>query len=372
MDGVGMTAKNYADYIHQSGKGVCVVTADTPGFNYTEQYKILRYKSFPIPTRNPYRFGLPILDRRFSSELRNTQFDIIHAHCPFATGKLAMKIAKEQHIPVVATFHSKYRQDFQHSIPINAVVDMMVRQIVKFYEQADEVWIPQASVEPTLREYGYKGQVQVVDNGNDFVTSQHLYEKLRTEMRAELSINANQTMLLFVGQHIWEKNIGFILDSLALIKHLPFKLYMIGTGYAVADIKSKIKQLGLSSKVEMVGNILDRNKLKRYYAAADMFLFPSLYDNAPLVVREAAALQTPALMISGSTAAEIIRDGDNGFLCKNDTKQYAERIRYLMEHQEQIRNVGLRASKTIARSWEDVVAEVLGRYDEIIKSYKRK
>ena len=44
------------------------------------------------------------------------------------------------------------------------------------------------------------------------------------------------------------------------------------------------------------------------------FTFPSLYDNAPMVVREAAVMGTPAVLVAGSDAAEIIHDGANGFV----------------------------------------------------------
>ena len=190
-------------------------------------------------------------------------------------------------------------------------------------------------------------------------------------MRGELGIHADQTMMLFVGQHIWEKNIGFILDALKLIHHLPFRLYMIGTGYAECQIRQIIRKNKMEQKVIMLGMINDRETLRRYYAAADLFLFPSLYDNAPLVVREAAALQTPSVMIQGSTASEIIRDNYNGFLTPNDVQLYANAIRRLMENPHLRREVGVNASKTIARSWENVVEEVIARYQDIQKRYKQ-
>lgn len=272
----------------------------------------------------------------------------------------------------MATFHSKYRQDFEHNVPNKDIVDMMVKRVIRFYEKADEVWIPQAAVEPTLREYGYKGAVTVVENGNDFSTPEEEIMIMRREMREELGLLPEETMLLFVGQHIWEKNIGFILDALALIKDKPFQLFMVGTGYAVHDIRVKIKQLGLSGKVTLLGNINDRERLKRIDAAADLFLFPSLYDNAPLVVREAAAMHTPALMLSESTAAEVINPDVNGFLTPNDLQAYADRISYLMEHHDILQAAGKIASNTIARSWEDVMNEVILRYRDIQQSYKIK
>ena len=191
-------------------------------------------------------------------------------------------------------------------------------------------------------------------------------------MRAELGMMPNEVMLLFVGQHIWEKNIGFILDALALIKDKPFHLFMVGTGYAVRDIRTKIGQLGLEHRVTMLGNIHDRERLKRIDAAADLFLFPSLYDNAPLVVREAAAMHTPALMLQEATAAEVIQTDVNGFLTPNDLQAYADRIVYLMAHPNLLQKAGDRASVTIARSWENVIDEVILRYRDIQQSYKLK
>lgn len=374
MDGVALTVQNYAYWLREQGKEVCVVTPYAPHSQEILQaakYQLERYVSIPIPMRKPYRFGIPYLDYKFLNHLHAKQFSIIHAHCPFTAGMLARQVATKQHIPLVATFHSKYRQDFERALRYKPIVDRVVNYIVRFYEQADEVWIPQAAVEPTLREYGYKGKVVVVDNGNDFVSPPQEVEQMRTLQRARLQLNDKQTMLLFVGQHIWEKNIAFILDALALIPHLPWKLYMIGTGYAKSDIQKKINQLGLSEKVIMVGSILDREMLKRYYAAADMFLFPSLYDNAPLVVREAAAMHTPALLLQDATAAEIIRNNDNGFLCQNDPNAYAQLLAYLIAHPNEATKVGNRASQTIARSWQDVMTEVSERYDAIIDRWNR-
>ena len=374
LDGVGLTAQNYAYWLHMKGHDVRVITPYAPGADEVIEaapHPTSRYVSVPIPFRHPYRYGLPYVDAAFWHNWSKMRFELVHAHCPFTSGNLAYSAAKKQNIPLVATFHSKYRQDFEHNVPNKRVVDWMIKQIIGFFEKAYEVWIPQAAVEPTLREYGFKGHVEVVENGNDFSTPSPMVEVLRKEMREELGVTENETMLLFVGQHIWEKNIGFILDSLALIKDKPFQLFMVGTGYAVHDIKQKIKALGLSHCVTMLGNINDRERLKKIDAAADLFLFPSLYDNAPLVVREAAAMHTPSLMLQDSTAAEVIRSGENGFLTANSTKEYADRIVWLMEHPALLQQVGVKASETIARSWENVIEEVIQRYEDIKKNYNR-
>lgn len=375
LDGVAITAQNYAYWLKEKGNDVSVITPYAPNMQEviaTASYPIHRCLSIPIPFRPPYRFGLPFLDLPFMLNCSKMKFDLVHAHCPFTTGTLACKITQRQNIPLVATFHSKYRQDFEHNVHCKPIVDMMVKHIIRFYEQADEVWIPLPAVEKTLREYGFKGHVEVMENGNDFYASKPQIAVMREAMRNELGVAPNETILLYVGQHIWEKNIGFILDSLVHIKDKPFYFFMVGTGYAVHEIRKRINQLGLSHRVTLLGNICDRERLKRIYTAADLFLFPSLYDTCGLVVRESAAMHTPSLLLRESTAATAISDGVNGFLTNHDEVEFAQRIAYLMENPQELTRVGEKASKTISRSWESVIEEVSLRYQDIQESYRFK
>lgn len=366
MDGVSLTTQNYAYWLNKKAGNVCVVTPKSPDAVDEEEYPIYRYSSVPIPMRKPYRLGFPRIDWPFHERIRKLSFDLVHAHCPFSSGGLAMKIAREQHIPIVATFHSKYRADFERAIPSRLVVDYLIRKVIRFYEAADEVWIPQAAVEETLREYGYRGPVEVVDNGNDFAGEQAV-DTIREEARRTLGIRPGEPVFLFVGQHIWEKNLAFLLDALARLGDVPFRMYFIGSGYAAADLRQRATLLGLEDKVTFVGTIVDRNVLKRYYAAADLFLFPSLYDNAPLVVREAAALHTPSVLLRNSTASEIISDSVNGFLSEGSVEAYAARLRAVLQTPLLMKHAGEEASRTIARSWQNVAEEVYDRYTSLIR-----
>jgi glycosyltransferase involved in cell wall biosynthesis len=240
----------------------------------------------------------------------------------------------------------------------------MINKIIRFYEKANEVWIPQASVEETLREYGYKGKVEVVANGNDFDSDKPVLP-IKKQARHELRIPTDLPVFLFVGQLIWEKNIRMIVESLTLIKEWDFKMYFVGSGYASDDLKQLVAEAGLTDKVEFVGTIADREKLKQYYAAADLFLFPSTYDTWAIVIHEAAALQTPSLLVNESTISTTITNNVDGFLSENTAESLAKRLRELITNPELIKSAGLCASKTINRSWESVTDEVLDRYKHL-------
>ena len=366
MDGVALSVQNSAYSLYKKNQPVCVITPKSPNYVINEPYPVYRYSSIPFISHQPYRIGIKEVDISFQNTIDKIPLSLVHAHCPFTSGQIALQIAKKRNIPFVATFHSKYRDDFERTFHNKSIAKYLTNKIVDFYEKADEVWIPQAMIEDTIREYGYKGKLYVIENGNDFAGISEI-AKLRIEAREMFQIAPNENVFLFVGQHIWEKNTKMIIEALAKIKDTPFKMYFIGTGYAADDMKQLVTDFEITDKVKFVGIVLDRELLKRYYAAADLFLFPSIYDNAPLVVREASALQTPAVLVKDSTASEVITDNFNGFLIENTASSLAEKIRELTANPLLIREAGTNASKTIGRSWEHVTELMLERYNNLMQ-----
>lgn len=365
MDGVAVCVQNYAYWLQKKVGGVSVVTPGKLGANYKQYpYEVLDYLSVPVPFRHPYVTGIAQMDPLLQAKLARRRFKIVHAHSPFSAGLMGIQVARQQKIPVVATFHSKFKDDFRKVIPSDMLVDQAIKIVMEFFDWADEVWVPQASVEEVIREYGFKGPVEVVDNGSDLVADYP--DSYFEDARQALGIRTDEFVFLFVGQHIWQKNVRLVIDALEQINDLPFRMFFVGTGYAADEMKELVREKGLSEKVTFTGMLTEREAVTRYYAAADLFLFPSLYDNAPLVVREAAALHTAAVMVEGSTAATILRDGENGFLVPNELDAFAARLRSLYHDRAGVRRVGLEASRTIVRSWEDVVDEVLDRYNALI------
>lgn len=365
MDGVSVCVYNYAYWMQKKVGGVSVITPSVPGADYSKyDFEVMDYLSMPVPFRHPYVTGLSEVDPAFLTRIQAHNFKMVHAHSPFTSGRAALRVAKKQGIPCIATFHSKYRDDFSRVFKSKLLVNRIIRQIISFYEKADQVWVPQESVKDVIREYGYKGKVEVVDNGSDLCADYP--EKYFVHARKTLGIAPDEFVFLFVGQHIWEKNVKFIIEALNGIQDCKFRMLFVGRGYAADAMKALVSGYGLDNKVTFVGNITDRERMKLYYAAADLFLFPSLYDNAPLVVREAAALNTPAVMVNGSTAATILSDNENGFLIDNDLDCFENKLRELIADPARVHRVGVQASKSIVRSWEDVVDEVLDRYNALI------
>lgn len=371
LDGVTLTVENYCRWLIDAGRRVCVVTPWNPVRPPHDDFHMHRYFSLPIYNRHPYRYGYPRLDPMIWRRIRREPFRLVHAHCPFSSGHLAAYAARYHRIPLITTFHSKYRTDLDRSLP-QFMVRYQMKRMMCFYENATEVWIPQAAVEETIREYGYRGPLRVVENGNDFADGIEDIDAYKRESRREIGLRPGQLGLLFVGQHILEKGIEIIVRALPILKEggVDFHMNFIGTGYALEQMQELVRELGLNDRVSFHGVISDREKLRTYYAGSDLFLFPSFYDNAPLVAREAAAVKTPSVLLEGSTAAEMVRDGVNGFLTERTPVHYAATVKALAEAPDRITVAGNGARATLCRPWRDVMDEVMNLYEQIVDRYE--
>ncbi len=371
MDGVTLTVRNCAYWLEKTLGPTCVVTPRVPAHADNEGLDVVRFLSIPTIVRPPYRVGLPFLDCRLRKILRRRDFSILHAHSPFGAGRAALQIAREKGAPVVATFHSKFREDLRRVLPIERIVRDQVRRVVDFFYSVDRVWIPQESVAATLREYGYHGPYEVVENGTDLAPPPNT-APYRAWGGRHLGIPEEARVGLYVGQLVLEKNLEFLLRSLPLVlARVPdFRMVLVGQGYAVRRLQRLSRELGIQDRVIFHDVVFDRELLKAIYARGDLFLLPSLYDNAPLVIRESAALGTPSVLIRGATASEVIRDNANGFLAEADAEAFAGRVAQVIQDPELLRKAGGGARRTLCRSWEEVAREIRGKYLDILAGWK--
>ena len=236
LDGVTLTVENYVHWLTTMGYKSCVVTPWNPVMPSHDGFDLYRFFSLPIPSRAPYRYGYPKVDPFIWRKLRRTPFSLVHSHCPFSSGRLALYSSRYHDVPLVATFHSKYRTDLEHSLP-PWMVKRIMKRVLDFFNAADEVWIPQAQVEDTVREYGYKGRLTVVENGIDLAMEN--FDSIldfKAESRRRIGIDRSEMLLLFVGQHIWEKGVEVIIRAISMLRDLPVKMAFIGTGYALSLI----------------------------------------------------------------------------------------------------------------------------------------
>ncbi len=372
-DGVANGVKNYALWLNRKYGRSYAVVPEYPGYTDKEEFEVIRFKSIPLLSRKPYRIGLHDISFEARKRIMDLPLDIIHVRSPFSAGLFASQIAAAKDIPLIASFHSQYYFDIKEKVKSEKITINLLKGIARFYEKADAVWTVNQKTAGTLRSYGYRGVIDIIGNGIDLELPPD-FKGARQSVEKEFGIDDNEFIMLYVGQLVWHKNLRFIAEGLNRVKKdgKQFKMIFVGEGPAKSELKDLISEFGLDKQTIFAGKISDRRKLTSIYARSDLFLFPSIYDTFGIVVREAAAMLCPCLMIEGTNAAHGIIDLENGFLCSNDNKAFASAIIRVMENPELLKKVSERAAKTLPESWESVVDRAYLKYQEVIRNYHKK
>ena len=365
VDGVGRVVQAYSETLCRMGHQVTVVAPmyDT-GFQGGFPYQLVEYVANTVPGLRQYKVGEAVLDAHYRHRIRMIDLDVVHAHSPFTAGSEALRLAAVRKLPLVATFHSKYYDDFLKATRSESIAKMGIRLVVSFYNRCDEVWAVGSTTAEVLRGYGFEGTIQVMPNG---ATMRSASPRDVEEVSRRWQLGTDP-LILFVGQMDWKKNILTVLEACAEMKKQgrAFRLLLAGQGLNQAAISEKILELNIQDHAEAIGHITDASLLDGLYARASLFAFPSLYDAAPMVVREAAVMGTPSIMVRNSTAAEIIRNGENGLLCENDPKDLARVIMKALDEPEKLKQIGLNARDTIPVPWDRVLERAVERYERLV------
>ena len=370
VDGVGRVVYHYATALARRGEECYVIApmANT-GFRGGYPFELVDFISSELPSHPQYNTGIPQLDLHYDARMRDVQLDIIHTHAPFIAGLEAQRLARRRGIPIIGMFHSRYYDDFYKMTRTEMLANIAVATIVNFYQRCDEVWTVSQSSKETLYDYGYVGEVVVMPNGTPDIDP----NPARAKAAKEKFQLPDEPILLYCGQINWKKNILRILESCACYAQSgqPFTLVLAGQGPDVKSIQEKADELGLKEHVRFTGHITNEEDLYGLYEIADLFVFPSLYDTSGMVVREAAAMETPSVVVRGCATAEPILDKQNGFLCEDTTRSLCDVLHLALGDPEMTKQVGASARKTIYLSWDEIAAASVERYAALIERTKK-
>jgi len=132
--------------------------------------------------------------------------------------------------------------------------------------------------------------------------------ELREKSREELKIKPDQTALLFAGSGWERKGLLFAIEAAALCRDRNTRLLVAGRGNARL-YKTKRLRFWREEPVKFLGEVVD---MLRVYAAADIFILPTIYDPFSNACLEALASGLPVITTGSNGFSEIIENGVHG------------------------------------------------------------
>lgn len=187
----------------------------------------------------------------------------------------------------------------------------------------------------------------------------------RGAARAGIGCTPRDTVFLFLGSGYWRKGLDTALEALALAGSQSFWLVVAGRDRDSARFVRQAERAGLGARVKFVGT---REDVRPLIAAADCLLLPTRYDPFPNTVLEALAMGVPAIVSTRCGAAEIVRDGENGWVCvPGDAPALAKRLH---EADRALRDpqLGAAARASVERFGLDAMARELGALYQMLSA----
>lgn len=195
------------------------------------------------------------------------------------------------------------------------------------------------------------------------------YVNRNREIVKRFGIKDTEKVILYVGSEQPRKNVPFLLEALSqLKKKLPeIKLLKIGTPQ-VPGVREKllklIETLGLQQEVIFAGYVSESD-LTKYYNAANLFVFPTLYEGFGLPPLESMACGTPVISSNVTSLPEVV--GDSAItIDPYDVDAFAEAMYDLLTDEklrENMINKGLKRAQLF--SWEKSAEETLKVYKQL-------
>jgi glycosyltransferase involved in cell wall biosynthesis len=296
-------------------------------------------------------------------------------HFPLALRKLGAAIAHVQYIippvapcPVVTTIHDvSFRRHPawfppKHRALLNLLVPVAARNAARVIVGS------QHAREELIHFYDLPPEKIVVTP----YAADPIYRPLPVDVaRAAVSerFGVRGAYVLAVGVLQPRKNLPRLVRAFARIAHqVPHRLLLVGKeGWAAEELRGALAGPKLEGRVQFTGYVPDAD-LPALYAAADLFVYPSLYEGFGLPPLEAMACGTPVLTASSSSLPEVVGDAAET-VDPADEAEIAEAMAALLaspERREALRERGL--ARAALFSWEETARQTIEVYRQVAES----
>lgn len=370
VNGVSTSIQTFRDDLAALGCESALIAPAYPQ-STVETPDVYRVRSRRVPfdaeDRLPVRRALLARARALAPH-----FDLVHVQTPFVAHRVGVKLAREQGLPVVESYHTYFEQYFHHYLPL--VPASWLRAAARRFSRSqcdavDAVIAPSAQMAAVLADYGVRAPVEVIPTGLDM---ENFAGADGARFRQAHGIDPNRPVMLHVGRLAHEKNIGFIIDVLARVRAAvpDVLLVLAGEGPAFRALTARVESRGLSGHVEFVGYLDRAGPLLDCYASANAFVFASNTETQGLVVLEAMACGTPVVSTAVMGTAAVLEGADGAVVVDEHVQRFAGAVTALLKDKARQAELGGRARRFVAARWSSacMAERLLGLYGSLVPS----
>ena len=257
-------------------------------------------------------------------------------------------------IPVIAEFHNTYAYIMRK---VGSSENWLRKMVTKFYYRQTISNLRKCSKLVVLTEIDAQNWRRHFDNVCVIPNPVTQYPEVIDD------IPKDNGRIIFVGRFNHEKRIDRLITAFSMIadRYPDWHVDIFGDGNEKEKLLRQVDECGLVKRVvihEPTKAIYDE------YKRSEMLVLCSEHEASPLVLVEAMACGVPCVSLDCPTGPRaIIKDGETGLLAKDgDINDLASKIEWLIVHEAERKEMGLKARVFAASRKQDVV---MGQWEKL-------
>ena len=199
--------------------------------------------------------------------------------------------------------------------------------------------------------------------------SPEVRNSLRAEARRSLGLHKDEFLILLVGNDLVTKGLRCLLRAVDILKNESIRVAVAGQDDS-ARYQKFLREHSMTSRLDFLPI---RPDVEFYYAAADLYVGPSVYDGFPLPPLEAMCCGIPAIVSSQAGISEIMLDEEAGLVLADpeDFASLAKMIHRLFDDPVLCARIGANATRNVAQyTWDRNAAELKAILEACLASRK--
>ncbi|MBK7320083.1 glycosyltransferase family 4 protein [Candidatus Villigracilis affinis] len=281
-------------------------------------------------------------------EHKREPFDLIHAYFLPQAGFVGTYAGKYLNIPSVVSIRG-------NDIERAAFDPSKFSHVMYALQNASAVTTNASELAKKAKAF-IDREIHLIPNGIDterfkpMERNEMLAEAIGLRERKEERESAVSFRIGFVGELREKKGLATLLSGYTQVtKEMPVSLLIVGEIREGEDKKlfDEFRALNPEHRIVVTGHVPHKD-LPAYYSLMDVFVHPSLRDGMPNAVLEAMACGKAVIATPVGGVLDVLEDGVNGrFTPVNDAEALAQEIEALLKDEQQRKQLGEQARKTI-------------------------
>ncbi len=376
VGGLGRHVYRLSTAFAAAGHDVHVVTRehpDAPMEEIREGVHVVRAGEYPpiVPFDDLFPWVLAFnlaVQQKAAQVLLEHEIDVVHAH-DWLVAYAAAGVRDVFDVPVVSTIHATEFGRHQGHLPND--LSKLIHQVEWWlaYESRRTITCSNFMRDEVKSLFSVPDErLRVIPNGVDLdvFARRPGVEKFRAAR-----LEPGEKMIFFAGRLEFEKGVQTVLDALPrVLKQVPVRFFVAGVGTHADELRQHVRRKRLASRVEFVGFVPD-GELRRYYAAADLAVVPSLYEPFGMVALETMASGTPCIAADTGGLREIVVHEATGLrFTPGDPRSLADTMLRILTDERLDRRLSMDARRMLEQqfSWRSIAAHTVDVYRDAIEA----